>query len=320
MSSPEANLTYRMPRVVLAASSCVLYFVFCIFAPRRVLAASSCVLYFVLCVFAFPSSLRADPLKIDLVSETTSIQPGVPFSVGLHLKHREHYHTYWKFPGIVGVPTDVEWELPSGWQAKPLEWPAPERVMMFQIKAQGYHGEALIPTQLVPPGNLQPGAKVTLKGKATWMCCGRDCTPGFTDLSLTLPVEQGPPAVDERWQKLFAQARAGMPRPLTGFSASATRSGDRVTLKLTPTKGQAGAAPTAGQAKRDNPDGIFFTEDGYINANMEQVFRQEDDGLSIDLKTSKYFTDKPPAELLGVLWLKDGSLGKGAIIRAPFAK
>ena len=48
-----------------------------------------------------------NPLRIDLVSSTTSIQPGTPFRVGLHLQHPRGYHTYWKFPGIVGVPLNI---------------------------------------------------------------------------------------------------------------------------------------------------------------------------------------------------------------------
>jgi DsbC/DsbD-like thiol-disulfide interchange protein len=284
---------------------------------RRPFAVSSCVLCFVFCIFA---SLRADPLKIELVSESTTIQPGTPFSVGLHLKHREHYHTYWKFPGIVGVPTDMEWELPPGWLAEPLQWPAPERVMMFQIKAQGYHDEVLIPIQLTPPADLAPGSKITLKGKATWMCCGRDCNPGFTDLSITLPVEKGPPSVDERWTKIFAGARASMPQALTGFAATATRDGDRVILRLAPKEDVAEATRSKKPGSRNDVGGIFFTEDGYINANLDQHFRMEGDALVIELQVSTYFTEKPPAGLQGVLWLKDGTFGKGAIIRVPFAK
>jgi DsbC/DsbD-like thiol-disulfide interchange protein len=326
--------------------------------PRRVRALSSCVLCFVLCAFA---KLCAEPLSIELVSEVTSIQPGKPFYVGLHLKHQEHYHTYWKFPGIVGVPTDMAWKLPPGWKAGPIEWPAPERVMMFQIKAQGYHGEVLLPMKITPPKELVPGAKVTLQGKATWMCCGLDCNPGFTDLSLTLPVEQLPPPLDTRWEALFSKARADLPQPLAGFEATATRDGQRVTLRVTPQpekKIEPGSAPSSPPARnqavsrRELPDldlrnmgklnsgvvkvvngkmptiehrveespGIFFTEDGYINADKDQTFRQEDDALVIELPISTYFTDTPPAELRGILWLKDGSLGKGAIIRAPFAK
>ena len=59
------------------------------------------ILFLALAVFA-----QAEvPLDIKLVSEVTSIAPGQPFYVGLALPHGEGYHTYWKFPGIVGVPT-----------------------------------------------------------------------------------------------------------------------------------------------------------------------------------------------------------------------
>jgi DsbC/DsbD-like thiol-disulfide interchange protein len=322
--------------------------------PLRVL--SSCALCFVLCAF---SSVCAAPLSIELVSEVTSIQPGTPFYVGLHLKHQEHYHTYWKFPGIVGVPTGMAWKLPVGWKADPIEWPAPERVMMFQIKAQGYHGEVLLPMKITPPKDLAVGGKITLEGKATWMCCGLDCNPGFADLTVTLPVAVGTPTVDAKWVTLFDKARAGMPQPLAGYAATALREGARVTLRLTPqtkkdtdasfyglplprakpprranflkrlfqdkltaisAENRATAAQAANTAKDSEPVAIFFTEDGYINADKDQVFRKEGNDLVIELVISTYFTDAAPDELRGILWLKDGSLGKGAIIRAPFAK
>lgn len=267
----------------------------------------------ILCLLTTSALLHAEPLTVQLVSEVTSIQPGKPFHVGLHLVHAEHYHTYWKFPGIVGVPTDMAWQLPPGWKAEPIQWPAPERVMMFQIKAQGFHGEVLLPMMLTPPKDLEPGAKVTLKGKATWMCCGRDCNPDFADLSVTLPVGTAPAGHDERWHEQFAKARATMPLPLDDWDASATRKGDLVTLRLAPKR-------RPDKLQTVPPAGIFFTDDGYINADKDQVFRMDGDALMVDLIVSQYFTEKPPAELRGILWLKDRSLGKGAIIRAPFAK
>ena len=255
----------------------------------------------------------AEPLQINLVSTVTSVQPGTPFHVGLHLVHKEHYHTYWKFPGIVGVPTDMKWDLPPDWKAGGIEWPAPERVMMFQIKAQGFHGEVLLPMKLTPPATLKPGETVTLKGKATWMCCGQECNPGFKDLELRLPVAAAPPEVDERWQKPFEKAQASAALPLVGWQTEATRSGSIVTLRLTP---QAGTAAL----KTDKVDGIFFTEDGYINADKAQRFTRDGDSLVVTLEVSTYFTEKPPAELRGVLWLEDHTFGKGAVIRAPFAE
>ena len=150
-----------------------------------------CIAFIALCFFAATGFAVDNPLSIELVSEVTAIQPGKPFYVGLHLDHPRGYHTYWKYTGIVGIPTAMEWKLPKGWKAEPIEWPEPERVFMFQIKAQGFHGEKLLPMRITPPKKLQTGKTVKLEGKARWMCCGRDCNPGFKELSVELPVGDG---------------------------------------------------------------------------------------------------------------------------------
>jgi hypothetical protein len=183
------------------------------------------------------------------------------------------------------------------------------------------------------------------------MCCGRECNPDFADLSVTLPVDTAEPPLDGRSQKLFAKSRASMPAPLAGFDATAFRNDDRVTLKLVPRPGEGSAervekirklvSGKGGYFQRlfgsDKPEdsfkdsksasagqnstaGVFFTEDGYINADMDQLYRMEGDALVIELRISTYYVEAPPRELRGILWLKDDLLGKGAIIRAPFAK
>jgi thiol:disulfide interchange protein DsbD len=259
------------------------------------------------------------PLQIALVSEVKSVQPGKPFYAGLHLKHKEGYHTYWKFPGIVGVPVSMVWSLPTGWKAGEIEWPEPEQVHMFQIRAQGYHGELVLPVRITPPSNLKPGTKVTLTGKAAWMCCGRDCNPDFADLTLELPVA-ATQEIDAKWEPAFAKAREATPPPLdaSAWSATATHKGkDRVTLHLT-AKNDA-----ARQQLASVKDVLFFTDDGYINAAKDQILRREgDDKISLDLIVSEYYDGKgPPTHLLGLLqspqgW-GEGLNSKSLIIKAP---
>ncbi|NJR41311.1 MAG: hypothetical protein HC767_00320 [Akkermansiaceae bacterium] len=55
-----------------------------------------------------------NPLEARLISEMQTIAPGKIFYVGMHLNHPTGYHTYWKHPGIVGVPTSIKWDLPAG--------------------------------------------------------------------------------------------------------------------------------------------------------------------------------------------------------------
>jgi thiol:disulfide interchange protein DsbD len=259
------------------------------------------------------------PLKIALVSEVKSVQPGKPFYAGLHLQHKEGYHTYWKFPGIVGVPVSMQWNLPEGWKAGEIEWPAPEQVHMFQIRAQGYHGEVLLPVRITPPKDVKPGTKVTLSGKAAWMCCGRDCNPDFADLKLELPVSETA-IVDEKWEPAFAAARKAAPQPLDekAWTATATRSGkDRVTLHLTANN------DATKQQLASVKEVLFFTDDGYIHADKDQKLRKDGaDTLTLVLTVSEYYDGKkPPTHLLGLLqspggW-GDAHTSKTVLINAP---
>ncbi len=247
------------------------------------------------------SRATANPLRIALVSEVTSIQPGHPFYVGLHLRHPQGYHTYWKFPGIVGVPTGAAWTLPKGFTAGSIEWPEPQRVFMFQIKAQGYDGEIVLPVLITPPQDLAPDSKVKLAVKASWMCCGVDCNPGFKDLSIELPVKASVPKTDERWQGLFQVAHETVPTMLQGWQVTAARNGDHVLLKLT------AQTEAAQQQCAKIKDMTFFTEDGFINADKEQHFAKPKPGvITMDLLVSEYATQPKATQFSGVLRTPQG--------------
>jgi DsbC/DsbD-like thiol-disulfide interchange protein len=248
----------------------------------------------------------AKPLDIRLVAEPTSIQAGKPFYVGLHLVHKKDYHTYWKFPGIVGVATHMEWNLPEGWQADPIEWPEPERVFMFKIKAQGYRGEMMLPIKITPPDNLAADTKITLQGKATWMCCAKECNPGFAELSLDLPVtETAQP--QGRYSALFAKAHATQPAKLKGWSAGAVRQDNVVLLTMKP---QSEAA--LAQASKIK-EALFFTDDGFIHSDADQPMHRAADGsVILELPISQYAPKPEPKVLRGVVksssgWLPDQS-------------
>lgn len=260
----------------------------------------------VLTLFVCRGHAQNDPLQIQLISEVTSIQPGKPFYVGLHLRHKEGYHTYWKFPGVVGVPTNVAWDLPRGWKVGEIEWPEPERVFMFKIRAQGYHGEIILPVLITPPKDFVEGSIVTLAGKASWMCCNRDCNPGFKDLSLSLPVSNSNPALNKTWEKLFTHARTSVPPPISEWETNATLNNRKVTLRLTP-KSEELKKHTARMK-----DLFFFTDDGLINPDKEQTLKHDADGsLVLEMLVSEYAPKGLPKKLSGVLQSHEGLTTNG---------
>ena len=50
------------------------------------------------------------------------------------------WHTYWKFPGDAGIPTELKWKLPPGWKVGEIQWPIPLKLIEpGDIQVYGYH-------------------------------------------------------------------------------------------------------------------------------------------------------------------------------------
>lgn len=250
-------------------------------------------------------------LKIQLVSESTAIVPGKPFTVGLWLQHDRGWHTYWRFPGIVGVATQMKWKLPPGWKAGPLVYPEPERTLMFQIKAQGFDRDVMLRTEITPPADLKVGDSVALGGTASWMCCGNSCHPASMDLSLSLPVA-ATAALDQKWHPLFEAERARAENTSAAWTSTATEKGDQITLILRPASPEARVCKNQREAEKI----IVFTEDGWFDSDKPQTVLLHSDGtLTITLiKADTYMGGPTPPKTLRVIvrhdegWLQGGTL------------
>jgi DsbC/DsbD-like thiol-disulfide interchange protein len=250
------------------------------------------------------------PMEIALVSSVKTIQPGKPFYVALSLQHGRGHHSYWKVPGIVGMPTGMKWTaLPSGFEAGEIEWPAPERVFMFQIKAQGYRRDVLLPVLITPSRSIRPGEVVTLRGTAAWMSCAKQCNPGFEDLELTLPVTASDvPEYDPKWQPLVQRELDSAARSSPAWTLSVEPEGDvGYVATLSPAQG---AQPISERAARKL---VWFTEDGQVDTDKAQRIEWNEGRVSFHLSRPEYLPGGFKQSLTGILiredgWLQDGSL------------
>jgi thiol:disulfide interchange protein DsbD len=178
--------------------------------------------------------VRTPNVEAELVAERSALVPGETATVALRLKIRERWHTYWQNPGDSGLPTTLDWKLPAGMQAGPIQWPAPKALPAGPLVNYGYEGEVFHLVDLVVPAHLSPGQPVTLAARADWLVCEETCIPEGADLALTLPVAQAAD-VDPKWGGRIAATRAALPKPLVGWNATATGEGDKVRLTLAPT-------------------------------------------------------------------------------------
>ena len=146
-------------------------------------------------------------VKASLLADTSSIVAGQSFQVGLLLEMAPGWHTYWQYSGDSGLPTSIDWELPPGFTAGPIEWPLPQaKIEPGDIQVYSYSGKVLLLTTITPPANLLKN--VTLRARATWLVCEEICVPGEANLELTLPVAQSAVPANAA---VFEEFRAQLP-------------------------------------------------------------------------------------------------------------
>jgi DsbC/DsbD-like thiol-disulfide interchange protein len=123
-----------------------------------------------------------------LTADTEAVIPGKPFMLGLLLKMAPGWHTYWKFPGDAGIPTEIKLQLPSGWKAGEIQWPIPLKTSdPGDIQTYGYQDEVLLMQEVTPPLKID-NSSVKLFAKANWLVCEKICIPGSASLQLEIPT------------------------------------------------------------------------------------------------------------------------------------
>jgi thiol:disulfide interchange protein DsbD len=182
--------------------------------------------------------VRGPHIEVELVAELAAVAPGAAFQVALRLVPDPHWHTYWQNPGDSGAPPRIEWELPAGAHAGPIQWPVPERIPVGPLVNYGYPGESLLLVTLTPPPALRPGQRFTALARASWLVCEEECIPGEATLALDLPVA-GTGRADPGRAGLFARARERLPRPAPDWLASF-----RVVDGVVETRVRTGVAPS----------------------------------------------------------------------------
>ncbi len=228
-----------------------------------------------------------------LVSENSQIVAGGKFRVAVNLNHHPGYHTYWRNPGIVGVPTDLHWDLPPGFSAGPIQWPFPEKSMMAIYPVHGYERNVMLLVDITAPAEIAT-SEVELKATANWMACADGCYPAVVDLKLSLPV--GPAAkIDPAQAAAFARATAEIPQPLLGWTVEllSERGAPEIRLRVSPETATSGAS-----AAREV---YFFSDDGQVSSDQPQkVVSAEDGSFEISVPRST-ITPVESASLPGVL-------------------
>jgi len=247
--------------------------------------------------------VRDGNVQAELVSQLDSWEPGSTQWVALRLQMDPTWHTYWQNPGDSGLPTEVTFTAPPGFEVGPLNWPRPLRTESAGMVVLGYEDTVLLPVQVQVPAQAVVGQRLTLKARATWLACALTCVPGQADLELTLPVARKP-GPGARAQE-FTSTLARLPQTDPGLQARAEVEGQTVVLEFTlPTERQAGSELE-----------FYPTRGTWLDLAAPQRLTPTSSGYRLELKRAAV-DPRPPENLQGIL-VRPGPAGWALTVDIP---
>ena len=157
----------------------------------------------------FATNNETELVKVALISETISAPKdrGIIW-VGLHQKLQPNWHTYWRYAGDSGLPTQLKWEEFKNVEIGKIHWPLPDIIKVGPLVNYGYENETL----LLIPLTVKKKGPINLKAVAEWLVCREICIPQRKVLSLNLPAGNG--EIDPENASIFRKFRRLVPEEL----------------------------------------------------------------------------------------------------------
>ena len=244
-----------------------------------------------------------------LLLSHSEAKPGTTVTTGLELTMDDGWHTYWINPGEAGIATSVEWTLPKGVSAGPIQWPTPDKFTALGSTGYGYHGKTILLVPLTITSDAAPG-QATISGKVSWLECKVLCVPRDQSVSATLTIA-GSDALSVDAAKLDA-VRETLPKTDAELTVKAVWDGeakeDERSLLIEFDAGQA-----------DNDADFFAMPSEAFEVSPESEVTAIDGGRVRIRKTVSKYEGAWPSELAGlaVRYLEDQAKTEAFEVRFP---
>lgn len=252
--------------------------------------------------------VRSGKAEAELLAQDKSVPQGGTTMLAFRLNPDKGWHSYWKNPGEMGMPTSVEWTLPEGVTVGALQYPTPHVFESSGIKSLGYEGEVILLAKFSVSDDAKPG-KVAIKGEASWLTCtAQECIPGDADLVLNLEVlEKGAKPEPSPAAETIAKAEKKFATSVNWQSKSKV---ENKKLKFTVTLPDENSLKTEGLH-------LYVAEKSIVEVGQEVKWSKEGAELSAELKLSEYF-DKLPDTLEVIL--SGGNLDRDVVLQSKTEK
>jgi thiol:disulfide interchange protein DsbD len=258
-------------------------------------------------------------VQIELLADTTAVSPGDTVTVALKQTIKPGWHTYWINPGDSGEPTHIDWQLPAGASAGPIQWPLPDAIPVGPLMNYGYSDKVVLLSELKVPQSTTAG-NFDISADVRWLVCEEICVPESAPVKLSLPiVDKTVSTTPSRDNGLIAETRAAVPQPTPWPAEYGLTEGEDSALIL--------RFADIGEKIPANAEAYFFPiQWGELAHAAPQAAAFKDGDLYLQTKRGDAFGAEPPASIEGVLAVtangerrgyKLSAAHSGAAIAAP---
>lgn len=145
-----------------------------------------------------------------LVAGSGGAAKGAPRYVGVEIRLRANWKTYWRQPGEAGLPPEFDFSGSGNLAGATVLWPAPSWYVDEYGEAIGYKDRVIFPVRVTAE---DPGRPITIRLNLSYAVCLDICVPVQTDLSLDVAGQpassSSPHAADINRFKALVPERAG---------------------------------------------------------------------------------------------------------------
>ncbi len=191
-----------------------------------------------LALFAAGSASAQNRMSVNLAAEQSRVAAGSTITLAFVMRPAPGWHGYWRNPGDAGAEPRVQWRLPEGWTAAPLQYPAPDRLLVMGLMNYVYERDYALLATLNVPADAEPGVSVPVDARLEYLVCTNEvCVPETANVTVEL-VTGAPDAANPA----FAGYRRALPRPLA-LEGRFEVSGGRMRIAIPVPAGAALAEP-----------------------------------------------------------------------------
>jgi len=201
----------------------------------------------------------SDTASAWLISSVTATGNLKTIPLGLEVKLAPEWHTYWRSPGMAGLPPQIDWQSnlseTSNLKSAVLLYPAPRRYAAYGLETIGYRDLVVFP---INAEVRTPGKPLEISALLDLLVCSDICVPKHFILKLDLPSGVAKPSTDAA---LIEQFRAQVPK-------DAAQSG--LDIKSIAYDGQNLVVDVASRSPLQSPD-IFVENDNNVSFGAPAV-------------------------------------------------